>query len=240
MRASNLLLIGLAGWSAPNLAHSRTLEILGSPKADEPVTIRVQHEGCEQLKEVRFEEGIFKIFLGGTLCSIPPAGLFPQDFDLGQLPAGTYRTQLFAYISPRYQPASDQLNFEIGPIGVASEYSDDNRGLYDEGGIWWNGELLPGESFLVEHATASDRLYIVWNTYLASGQRDWRVVLCEPATYGDRDCLIYQAVPTGMTLVGSAQLSSRSFWNYDDRMILRLPLGDAARVIPLYRFNVDK
>ena len=43
-----------------------------------------------------------------------------------------------------------------------------------------------------------------------------------------------------MTLVASTQLSSRSYWNYDDRTILRLPLGDTTRVIPLYRFNVYK
>ena len=221
-------------------AEEPILEILGAPRANEPITARVRHADCEQLGSVRHEDGIFRIYMGGTVCSIPIEGAFPQDFTLGQLPAGQYRVQVVEPRQDGIRPISDVVTFEVQPIPPAAEYFDDYRGLYDEGGIWSNNELLPGESFFVEHATASDRLYIVWNTYLADGTRDWRILLCGPPDYGDRDCDIHTSGPGRLTRVGTAELMSRSFWNYDDRMVLLLPSGDTTRVIPLFRFVVDR
>jgi hypothetical protein len=233
-----MMVLSLIGATSAS-AEEPTLEILGTPTANEPVTGRLWHPDCTQLGAIRHGDGVFRIYVDGTLCSIPIPGRFSQDFTLGQLPAGRYLAQLVEGREDDFDPISDVVSFEVKPV-PEGEYPDDRRGLYDEGGIWSNSELLPGESFFVEHATASDRLYIVWNTYLPDGSRDWRILLCVATGYGDRDCEIYTSTPSRLTAVGTAKLTSRSFWTYDDRMVLELPEGNATRVIPLFRFAVER
>lgn len=216
-----------------------SFRIIGQPRANEPVIAEVDYGDCEQLKSIRFEGGIFGIVVGGTLCSIPQEIVKSQRMTIGQLPAGHYRAQLLEQTPSGLRPRSEPVGFDVAPIDEPGEY-DDFNGLYDEGGIWWNGDALKGESIVIEHATGDDRLYAVWNTYLPDGRRDWRVMLCEPPRYGVRNCTLYQSTPASLALIGTAKLESRSFWNHDDRLVLMLQMGDHTRSLELFRYDVDR
>lgn len=144
-----------------------------TPRAQQAVYAIVAMPGCRVAKDVRFVDGVIEIGVAGTLCGVPPPGLFPRAVSLGKLPQGTYPLRVVGYATG--QPLLLQERTLTVEPPVPGDWSDEHEPLLDYSGWWTTADPDIGEGWLVEHKVP-DRLMFSWVTYDDEGNPTWLVM----------------------------------------------------------------
>ena len=194
------------------------------------MTARVDLPLCVDVKGVQLVDGVFEIEVGvDEGCPSPPSP--PKtEASLGRLPAGTYRARTLDRSVPNAPVVSPDVVFTVAR-------SAPDAPVLDYSGVWWNRSRA-GEAFFLEH-NGPDRLFLVWNTFDASGDAHWFVMQSDRRVgdflYGD----LYEATgPAGtptLRRVGRASFHARG--SESGTFLLTPENGNDTRVITLERFG---
>lgn len=202
-----------------------------APQAFEDVTARLALPLCVDMKGVQLVDGVFEIELGpDEACPSPPPPP-KSEASLGRLPAGTYRARTVDRTVPNAPIVSPDVVFTVAATAAGAS-------LLDYSGVWWN-RTRSGEAFFLQH-DRGDRLFLVWNTFDASGDAHWFVMQSDQrlgdALFGD----VYEArgpagTPT-VRRVGRAFFSASS--SESGSFVLTPENGGETRSIVLERFGI--
>jgi hypothetical protein len=168
-RVGVALLVLCAGSTA--FAQSPPLTVLpAAPQALQPTFVRIALPGCKTVSGVRHSDGQFALDVVGTLCGVPPPGLFTAEVSLGRLPQGEYRVRAYDADVPGRPPLGAEIRFTVAPPS-AGAWPDEYAPLVDFSGTWWN-PARAGEGWFVDHAVPG-RMTLLWTRYDANQQPVW-------------------------------------------------------------------
>ena len=201
-----------------------------TPQAFEPVNARIDLPLCVDVKGVQLVDGVFEIEVGVDAgCPSPPSPP-KSEASLGRLPAGTYRARTMDRSVPSAPIVSPDVVFTVAR-------SAPDTPVLDYSGVWWNRSRA-GEAFFLEH-NGGDRLFLVWNTFDASGDAHWFVMQSDRRTGDFVSGDVYEArgpagTPT-LRRVGRGSVHARG--SESAAFLLTPENGGDSRVVVLERFK---
>ena len=224
------LLFAACACSTARAADAPTI-LPPAPQAFEAVSARVELPLCVDIKGVQLVDGVFEIEVGlDDACPSPPPPP-KSEASLGRLPAGTYRARTVDRSVPNAPIVSPDVAFTVARSAAGAS-------LLDYSGVWWNRSRA-GEAFFLDHR-GPDRLFLVWNTFDASGDAHWFVMQSDQrlgdVLFGD----VYEArgpagTPT-LRRIGRAFFGARS--SESGAFVLTPENGGETRSVALERFRI--